>query len=294
MIGGSASGTRRQERGSSCSTRNSRCRQPRTRCQGRAEKMPVPPKHHVLNGARSSAPFPAGTREGDVRAGMLLGRREEVLAAAGRLHDRRRLRGGLHAEPDATAKSAAGMTGHNEVVLVVFDPKKISYDDLLKAFWESHNPTQGMRQGNDVGTQYRSGIYYYDDAQRAAAERTRDDVPAGAAQGAATARSPPRSCRRPSSTSPRTITSSTCRRIPTATAASAAPASAVPSASKRDDRERAGAGASRDPHLGGERRRGAPERARDCLAPGTPRRRHRQRSVPGTAAPDIPASRRRP
>ena len=67
-----------------------------------------------------------------------------------------------------------GMTGHNEVVLVVFDPKKISYDDLLKVFWESHNPTQGMRQGNDVGTQYRSGIYYYDEAQREAAERTRD------------------------------------------------------------------------------------------------------------------------
>jgi peptide-methionine (S)-S-oxide reductase len=67
-----------------------------------------------------------------------------------------------------------GMTGHNEVVLVVFDPAVISYDDLLKVFWESHDPTQGMRQGNDVGTQYRSGIYYFDDDQRRAAERTRD------------------------------------------------------------------------------------------------------------------------
>jgi peptide-methionine (S)-S-oxide reductase len=66
------------------------------------------------------------------------------------------------------------MTGHAEVVLVVFDPMRVSYDDLLKTFWESHDPTQGMRQGNDVGTQYRSGIYYYDDAQRSAAERTRD------------------------------------------------------------------------------------------------------------------------
>ena len=66
------------------------------------------------------------------------------------------------------------MTGHNEVVLVVFDPKKVSYDTLLKTFWESHDPTQGMRQGNDVGTQYRSGIYYFDDAQREAAERSRD------------------------------------------------------------------------------------------------------------------------
>jgi peptide-methionine (S)-S-oxide reductase len=66
------------------------------------------------------------------------------------------------------------MTGHNEVVLVVFDPAKVSYDVLLKTFWENHDPTQGMRQGNDVGTQYRSGIYYFDDAQREAAERSRD------------------------------------------------------------------------------------------------------------------------
>jgi len=68
----------------------------------------------------------------------------------------------------------SGMTGHAEVVLVVFDPKRIGYDDLLKVFWENHDPTQGMRQGNDVGTQYRSGIYYHDDEQRRAAERSRD------------------------------------------------------------------------------------------------------------------------
>jgi peptide-methionine (S)-S-oxide reductase len=67
-----------------------------------------------------------------------------------------------------------GRTGHNEAVLVVFDPKQVSYAELLKLFWESHDPTQGMRQGNDVGTQYRSGIYYYNDAQREAAERSRD------------------------------------------------------------------------------------------------------------------------
>jgi peptide-methionine (S)-S-oxide reductase len=66
------------------------------------------------------------------------------------------------------------MTGHTEAVLVVFDPKQVSYDDLLKLFWENHDPTQGMRQGNDIGTQYRSGIYYYDDEQKRAAERSRD------------------------------------------------------------------------------------------------------------------------
>ena len=66
-----------------------------------------------------------------------------------------------------------GRTGHNEVVLVVYDPKRLSYETLLKTFWESHDPTQGMRQGNDVGTQYRSGIYYFTEAQRAAAEQSK-------------------------------------------------------------------------------------------------------------------------
>jgi peptide-methionine (S)-S-oxide reductase len=68
----------------------------------------------------------------------------------------------------------SALTGHNEVVRVVFDPERISYEDLLRLFWEAHDPTQGMRQGNDVGTQYRSGIYYYSEAQREAAERSRD------------------------------------------------------------------------------------------------------------------------
>jgi peptide-methionine (S)-S-oxide reductase len=78
--------------------------------------------------------------------------------------------------PNATYREVcSGMTGHTEVVLVAFDPKLTSYDALLRIFWENHDPTQGMRQGNDVGTQYRSGIYYYSDAQRAAAERSLND-----------------------------------------------------------------------------------------------------------------------
>ncbi len=83
--------------------------------------------------------------------------------------------GGLTPNP-TYEEVCTGLTGHNEVVRVVYDPQEISYEDLLSAFWESHDPTQGMRQGNDIGTQYRSGIYVSDDAERQAAEASRGDL----------------------------------------------------------------------------------------------------------------------
>ena len=118
----------------------------------------------------------------------------------------------------------SGRTGHNEVVLVVYDPKKISYEQLLKTFWESHDPTQGMRQGNDVGTQYRSGIYVSTTAQRKAAEASKAMYDKELKSKRLRRRSPPRSSTRRRSISPRTITSSIWRRTRWAIAASAAPA----------------------------------------------------------------------
>ena len=118
----------------------------------------------------------------------------------------------------------SGRTGHNEVVLVVYDPKKVSYDKLLKTFWENHDPTQGMRQGNDVGTQYRSGIYATTPAQRKAAEASKAAYEQ-ALEASELRRDHHRDRRRAGrSISPRTITSSTWRRIRWAIAGWAAPA----------------------------------------------------------------------
>jgi len=139
---------------------------------GRADPMPVPEAHFV-NKHRLTPPFPDGLERALFGMGCFWGAEKTFWSVPGVYSTAVGYAGGH--TPNATYREVCtGMTGHNEVVLVVFDPKVVAYDDLLKVFWENHDPTQGMRQGNDVGTQYRSGIYYFDDAQRRAAERTRD------------------------------------------------------------------------------------------------------------------------
>ena len=139
---------------------------------GRAEHMPVPDAHFV-NKNRLSAPFPDGLARAVFGMGCFWGAEKKFWQLRGVYSTAVGYAAGPTPNP-TYREVCTGMTGHNEVVLVVFDPKAIGYDDLLKVFWESHDPTQGMRQGNDVGTQYRSGIYYFDDEQKRAAEASRD------------------------------------------------------------------------------------------------------------------------
>jgi methionine-S-sulfoxide reductase len=162
---------------------------------GRPQPLPVAEKHFV-NGNRLAPPFPAGYA------------------------------GGFTPNP-TYPEVCTGQTGHTEVVRVVFDPEKISYSELLKAFWESHDPTQGMRQGGDVGTQYRSAIHAIGDRQLELAGNRRPRTNARSRMQAAAVRLRPKSGLRLNSSMPRIITSSIWRKIPTATAASAAPASPV-------------------------------------------------------------------
>ena len=138
---------------------------------GRSEAMPVPDAHFV-NGAPIKGPFPAGLEQAVFGLGCFWGAERKFWQQPGVYSTAVGYAAGYTPNP-TYREVCSGMTGHNEAVLVVFDPKKVSYDALLKTFWESHDPTQGMRQGNDVGTQYRSGIYYFTDQQREAAERSR-------------------------------------------------------------------------------------------------------------------------
>ena len=146
--------------------------------KGRSERMSVPPTHHVLKGARLEGPFPANTQKAMFGLGCFWGAEKKFWQAPGVYTTAVGYAAGFTPNP-TYREVCTGLTGHNEVVLVVFDPAKVSYDELLKKFWENHDPTQGMRQGGDVGTQYRSGIYYFDEAQRAAAERSRDEYQRG-------------------------------------------------------------------------------------------------------------------
>ncbi len=139
---------------------------------GRATRMKVPATHFV-NGHRLEPPYPAGLKTAMFGLGCFWGAEKLFWNLPGVYSTAVGYAGGLTPNP-TYEEVCTGRTGHNEVVRVVYDPAETSYEDLLRAFWEAHNPTQGMRQGNDVGTQYRSGIYVNDDAERKAAEASRD------------------------------------------------------------------------------------------------------------------------
>jgi peptide-methionine (S)-S-oxide reductase len=140
---------------------------------GRSEKMTVPASHFV-NGARLEPPFPEGTELALFGLGCFWGAERKFWQTPGVVSTSAGYAGG--STPNPTYREVcSGQTGHTEVVRVVFDPKKVSYAELLRVFWEAHDPTQGMRQGNDVGTQYRSAIYTYGDEQARAAAASRDE-----------------------------------------------------------------------------------------------------------------------
>ncbi|GEA25881.1 peptide methionine sulfoxide reductase MsrA [Microcystis aeruginosa NIES-4325] len=138
---------------------------------GRSEKMPVPSGHYV-NGHPLQPPFPGGMESAMFGLGCFWGAERKFWQLDGVYTTAVGYAAGITPNP-TYQEVCTGMTGHNEVVLVVYDPRVISYEQLLKVFWESHNPTQGMRQGNDTGTQYRSGIYTYSPQQKQLAEKSR-------------------------------------------------------------------------------------------------------------------------
>jgi peptide-methionine (S)-S-oxide reductase len=138
---------------------------------GREAEIPVPDRHDVL-GTPLRPPFPEGLEQAVFGLGCFWGAERLFWELDGVYTTAVGYAGGYTPNP-TYEEVCSTRTGHTEAVLVVFDPKRISYEDLLKAFWEGHDPTQGMRQGNDVGTQYRSAVYTFSDAQREAAEASR-------------------------------------------------------------------------------------------------------------------------
>jgi len=142
-----------------------------TALPGRAEAMPVPASHFV-NGNPLEGPFPAGLLQALFGMGCFWGVERKFWQVEGVYTTAAGYAAGYTPNP-SYQEVCTGRTGHNEVVLVVFDPAVVSYASLLKLFWEGHDPTQGMRQGNDRGTQYRSGIYYFDEEQHRQALATK-------------------------------------------------------------------------------------------------------------------------
>ena len=138
---------------------------------GRSEPLPTA-KTHFVTGAALKSPYPQGFATAQFGLGCFWGAERKFWEVPGVHVTAVGYAGGLTLNP-TYEEVCSGRTGHNEAVFVVYDPARVSYDELLKVFWENHDPTQGMRQGNDVGTQYRSGIYYYSEEQRRAAEASK-------------------------------------------------------------------------------------------------------------------------
>ncbi len=154
---------------------------PEQALRGRANPMQVSDRHFV-SGHAVKPPFPQGMERALFGLGCFWGAERRFWQLPGVYSTAVGYAAGYTPNPTYD-EVCTGLTGHNEAVMVVFDPAVITYQDLLRRFWESHDPTQGMRQGNDIGTQYRSGIYYYDETQRNAAEQSRESY--GAALNAA-------------------------------------------------------------------------------------------------------------
>ncbi|MBK1784458.1 peptide-methionine (S)-S-oxide reductase MsrA [Prauserella cavernicola] len=139
---------------------------------GRDQPLTTPDLHAVYPDRRIKPPFPEGSRTAVFGLGCFWGAERLFWMTSGVYSTAVGYAGG-HTPNPTYEEVCSGLTGHTEAVLVVYDPKQVSYEQLLKVFWEGHDPTQGMRQGNDVGTQYRSAIYYVDDTQREEAEASR-------------------------------------------------------------------------------------------------------------------------
>ena len=150
----------------------SRMPEPASALAGRPNPIPTAERHFV-NGAALKSPYPASTEIADFAFGCFWGAEKVFWQTPGVVTTAVGYQGGYTPNPTYD-EVCSGRTGHTEAVLVAYDPAAVSYEQLLKVFWEAHDPTQGMRQGNDVGTQYRSAIYTYSDEQQAAAERSRD------------------------------------------------------------------------------------------------------------------------